>query len=167
MGSPRSEERRYTPGSLVAVKNSDHNEIAVMTTMIISSTLTPPISGSVGALYRRHRHGVTESVQRGEQWTEAEARRHHALEYAERCDGHCNQVCRQHWLPGLLCWTHHDPAVETEEILRPGAFWAVSLDLVEVLPYPERARSQCMAHSGRARRRGERGMDDRQNGQGL
>jgi hypothetical protein len=57
MGSPRSEERRYTPGSLVAVKNSDHNEMAVMTTMMISSTLTPPISGSVGALYRRHRRG--------------------------------------------------------------------------------------------------------------
>ena len=53
-GSPLSVERRYTPGSLVDVKNRDHKEMVVIPIMMINSTLTPPRSGSVGALYRSH-----------------------------------------------------------------------------------------------------------------
>lgn len=67
-GSPRSEERRYTPGSLVAVTNRDDKDIAARTTVMITSTLTPPISGIMGPLYRRHRYvGVIDSARRREQ----------------------------------------------------------------------------------------------------
>ena len=59
-GSPLSVERRYTPGSLVDVKNRDHKEMVVIPIMMINSTLTPPSSGSVGALYRSHGASVIE-----------------------------------------------------------------------------------------------------------
>jgi hypothetical protein len=104
-----------------------------------SSTLTPPASGSMGALRRRTRDSVGVSEEEawgGSGWGSRGQGCENALEDAEQSDGHADQMRGQHRLPGLLGGAHHDPAVETEEVLLPGLRNLVSLDLVEDLPHP-------------------------------